>query len=90
MVVNLVSVIFKSIKMSNSFEISTKCNTKIPRKFFFSPQKSLKTLQLINKIKAWAYLSCFSRDTFGRLKICLFRQFCVQEFSADTNKNFTS
>ena len=55
MVVNLVSVIFKSIKLRNSFEISTKFNTKINSLYlFFSPQKSLKTLQLIiNKIKAW-------------------------------------
>ena len=27
--------------------------------------------------------SCFSRDTYGNLKVWLSRQFCVQEFSAD-------
>ena len=31
-----------------------------------------------------AWNSCFSEDTFGSLKIGLFRQFCAQEFSADT------
>ena len=54
--VNLVSVIFKSIKITKSSEISTKFNTKtlcLYRYGFFWCQKSLKTLQLINRIKAW-------------------------------------
>ena len=53
---NLVSVIFKSIKIRKSSEISTKFNTKtlcLYRYGFFWCQKSLKTLQLINRIKAW-------------------------------------
>ena len=54
------------IKIRKSLEILTKFNTKPLCAFFFSPQKSLKTLQLINKIKAWNvinhnyhnYISC--------------------------------
>ena len=50
---NLVSVIFKSIKIRKSSEISTKFNTKTlcTDTFFFWPQKSLKTLQIVNRIK---------------------------------------
>ena len=46
---NLVSVIFinKERKIGKSSQISTKYNTKLSvRFFFFSPQKSMKTLQL--------------------------------------------
>ena len=52
--VNLVSVIFKSIKIRKSSEISTKFNTKtlcLYRYRFFWCQKSLKTLQLINRTR---------------------------------------
>ena len=66
---DLVSVIFnnlENVKIRKSLEISTKFNTKTLCTFFFSPQKSLKALQLINEIIAWHeinhsyhnYISC--------------------------------
>ena len=101
MVVNLVSVIFKS-KMRKSLKISTKFTAKALCTFLFSPQKSLKRLQFINKIKArnviyhnyyittrctyLAWNSRFSWDIFGSLKILLLRQFRVEEFSTNTKK----
>ena len=106
MVVNLVSVIFKSIKIGKSLKNSTKFIAKALCTFLFSPQKSLKTLQFINKVKAQnviyhnyhittrctylAWNSRFSWDIFGSLKILLLRQFRVDEFSTNTKKKFTS
>jgi len=50
--VNLVSVIFNSIRTINFSKFQTNL---VPKLFvpFFWPQKSMKTLHLINKIKAW-------------------------------------
>ena len=57
--------------MRKSLEISYLISQLFVRYFFDS-----KILQNI------AWNSCFSRDTFGGLKIWLFRQFCVQEFTS--------
>ena len=59
---NPVSVIFDDGNENKELLISTKSNAKTLCTFF-SPQKSLKTLQLKNKIEAWNvinnnYLSC--------------------------------
>ena len=86
------------IKLKKSLEISTQINTKTIYTLFVSHQKSLETLQLINKIKAWiitiitimtylAWNSRSSRDTFGSLKISRFRRFRVQEFSSNTKRH---
>ena len=78
----------------------TKFNTKtLWTFFFFSHQTSFKTLQLINKPWAWNVINhtyqwlhillgtlALVEKTFGSLEIWLFRQFCVQKFSADTKK----
>ena len=158
MVVDLVSLILNEIKIRNSLKkFQPNFIPKLFVRFFFSlffwSPKSLKTLQLMNKIKAqnvinhnyhiisylpcnsclrafftWRWGTCLggltrlsiwslilissrlhvrwgnplhvttptwgppppckqalSRDTFGSVKICLFWQFWVQEFSADAS-----
>ena len=74
--INFVSVILKKmdIKIRKSLDISAKFTTKSLNTFFFWPQKSLKALQLMNKFKAWNEW----------VNTWIFRQFCVQEFHADT------
>ena len=76
--INFVSVIFKKmdIKIRKSLDISAKFTTKSLNMFFFWPQKSLKALQLMNKFKAWNEW----------VNTWRFRQFCVQEFHADTKE----
>ena len=74
--INFVSVILKKmdIEIRKSLDISAKFTTKPLNTFFFWPQKSLKALQLMNKFKEWNEW----------VNTWLFRQFCVQEFHADT------
>ena len=56
---NLVSVIFKSLKIRNSLEISIKCNTKTLCTFlvyfdcFFFGLKLLENIAAYKQIKAW-------------------------------------
>ena len=53
MVVNLASEISKSIKIRKSYEILPHLIPKLFLCFFPLKKKSMKTLQVINKIKAW-------------------------------------
>ena len=69
------------IKIRKSLEISTKLVTKTLCTFFFRPQNPWKHCSLYYIIKYFAWYSCSSRVS---LKIWLFRQFCVQNFSGDT------
>ena len=79
-------------KIRKSFEMSTKFNTKTVCTFlFFSPSVccykehyNVECKTIISIITYLAWNLCFLEDTFGSLIVRLFRQFCVQEFSADT------
>ena len=87
---NLVSVIFKSIKIRKSSEISTKFNNKtlcLYRYGFFWCQKSLKTLQLINRIKAWIAINHnYHNNSISCLELVLYLG--VSKF--DLSDNFVS
>lgn len=93
-VVNLVSVIFKSILVRNSVEISTKTLCTV---IFRLKDPSLETLQLINKTKTWKVITIILQKSCVALVFSIVRppskfDFCnnfVQESSTD-KQNFKS